>query len=207
MELKFFDTGLATGTLAAPTDMTGGEHNPSGTVNLSAVAQGDGPSDRDGKQIIMKSIHVQGVIQIPSQASTTSLDVMPTCYVAIVMDKQTNGGIVVSEQIFKQTQATSATAGSPFRNLLFSKRYWVVKSTQIEMGQPAAAGNGTNASIGGFQTPFNLHADLRNTVANFSAVEGTIANEVDSGLNLIAFCSTVGSAPVIIYGSRLRFVG
>ncbi len=123
------------------------------------------------------------------------------------MDTQTNGGIIVSEQVFTNKSGVSGTAASPFHNLLFSKRYRVLKSIQMQLTQVNGSFDGTNIEIEGSHTPFSMHVDLHNTVANFTSTEGTIANEMDNGINLIAFCSTTAQAPVIIYQARLRFIG
>jgi len=67
IETKFYDTSRSAAALAAPTDASGGEIDPTGTDALNTVPQGDSASSRDGMKISMKSIQIEGRIQFTKQ--------------------------------------------------------------------------------------------------------------------------------------------
>ena len=52
---------------------------------------------------------------------------------ALVLDMQTNGATISSENVYKNVSASGALAASPFRNLQFIKRFKVLKTKQIKL--------------------------------------------------------------------------
>ncbi len=207
IELKFYDTSLSAAALTAPTDSTGGEHNPSATIALNTVVQGDGESNRDGKNIVMKKLHIQGTIDVPGQINQTIQDTAPIVYIAVVLDKQSNGALFATENVFKNTGANAKLAGAPMRNLQFIKRFQILKSRRIQLPQAVAVYDGTNIEQGGFQVPFEMHIELGGITTDYSNTTETIANITNNSLNIAAFCTSTGYAPTLSYNARLRFVG
>ncbi len=207
IELKFYDTFLASGVLAENTDASAGEHNPSATISLNTVTQGDGESQRDGRNSIVKSLHIKGIINIPVQVNATALDLAPTIFVAIVHDKQTNGALLNSEDVYINPGGTNILGTSLQRNLQFIKRFRVLKTLTLNPEQQQPVWDGTNIEITGSQTPFEIHIPNMNIKTNYSGTTETIANIVDNGLNLIAWTTSTNYAPTISYNSRVRFVG
>ena len=100
IEHKFYDTSLVAAALTAPGDASGGEHNPSATICLNSVVQGNGESQRDGRNIVQKSLFIEGCIEVPAQINQTLLDTACNVMIAIVWDKQTNGALLSSESVF-----------------------------------------------------------------------------------------------------------
>ncbi len=206
VELKFYDNKLVDSALTAPTDASGGEQDPSATVMLNTVVQGDGESNRDGRQIMMKSISLNGVIEVPVQVNQTAGDVACVVFLALVMDKQTNGATINSEDVYTNKGANAAVAASPYRNLQQSQRFRVLRTLQITLPQPRLVWDGTNVEQSGFTIPWRMDAPL-NISTLFKGTTETVANIVDNSLHLIGYCSDTGLAPQISYNSRLRFVG
>ncbi len=207
IELKFYDTSLIAAALTAPTDASGGEHNPSATISLNTVVQGDGESNRDGRQISMRKISIQGTIRVPAQINVTASDEGSLIYIALVHDSQTNAALLNSEDVFKNPGANSATAANPFRNLQFTKRFRVLAHRTIVMQNPSQVWDGTNIEVNGLVRKFSMHVDLKGMVTNYSNTTETIANITDNGLNIVAYASNTQLAPVLNYNARLRFVG
>ncbi len=207
IELKFYDTSLSASALTAPGDATGGEHDPSATVLLNTVVQGTGEEQRDGKQIVMKSVGIRGHINVPVQANQTATDVAPVVLVALVLDTQTNGATIASENVFKNKSASGSQATNVFRNLQFSKRFRVLKRVLLTLEQPTIVWDGTNLEQGGYNTPFEIFANLKDQLVNYSSTTETVANITDNSLHVIAYCNSNSSAPTISYNARLRFVG
>ncbi len=207
IELKFYDQKLIAAALAGPADATAGEHDPSATLMLNTVTQGDGESQRDGRRLRMKSITVHGVFNTPAQTNSTTVDVAPLCFVALVLDTQANGAILASENVFTNPGANGVTAAQPFINLQFKERFKILKTYSVQFPQAEATFDGTNLEIGGMHKPWVLHKNLNNMPMTFSGTTETITNITDNALHIVAWCNNTTAAPTISYHSRLRFTG
>ncbi len=209
IEYKFYDKSLVASALTAPTGATGGEHDPSGTVMLNTVVQGDGESNRDGRQIRMCSIQIKGTISCGNQATQSAADPATTVVIYLVLDTQTNGAQMNSEDCFTNPSASAALAAFPHRNLKFAKRFRVLARELIVLQNPAIANDAAatgNIVQQGLVRPFNIYKKLDTTV-NYSDTIENVSAITDNSLHVIAFCTNTGLAPFINYNSRLRFVG
>jgi len=204
IELKFADSALVGSALTAPTNAAGGEQDPATLLALNAIAQGDGESQRDGKQICVKSCYVVGNVLIPPLANQTAGSTVPTIFIALVLDKQSNGAQLNSEDVFVNPGANATVAASPLRNLEYTSRFQVLDSVLIEPHMLAASYDGTNIETFGLVCPFKLshNGDI---ITNFSDTTAVIANIVDTSLHIVAFSTATG--PSLSYNSRVRFVG
>lgn len=207
LELKFYDQYLVDHTIAASTDASGGEANPSATVALSTIAQGDGESNRDGRNCVLKSVFVEGTISVDPQVDQTVQHTAPVVFLALVWDKQTNGALLNSEDVFTNPSGSAKTMSKPLRNLKYTKRFQVLKTKTITLRQNISTYDGTNLETGGFHTPFKLAASLPDIKCNYSSTSADIANSVDNSLHIIAFTTENSMVPKLNYVSRVRFVG
>ncbi len=205
IEKKFYDTSLSAAALLAST--AGGEHNPSATIALNTVVQGDGESNRDGRQIAMDSITIHGIVHVASAINQTVVDASTYAYIALVQDQQTNGAILTSEEVFENPSAVAGLSPMSFRNLQFIQRFKVLVWKRINLQQQQVSYDGTNLEKGGFVKPFTLHANLHGIKVNYTASTETIANIADNSLNIVAFVGAVATTPLLSYNSRLRFYG
>lgn len=206
-ELKFFDAEKGTPVaLTAPGGMIGGEHPPD-TANqtLNTVVQDDTATGRDGRQICMKNITVKGIIVSAAQTGQTAADLVPKILVALVLDTQTNGAVLSSEDVFTNPSGVGSLACSPFRNLAFAKRFQVLDQAVFSLDDPEISFDGTTIVQHGQHKAFTLYANLNNMITNYSLVTGVVAAITDNSLQIVAFCSNVSLNPTIIYNSRLRF--
>lgn len=207
-ELKFYDTSLVTVSVTAPTGAAGAEHNPSATISLNTVVQGDGESNRDGRQIQMTSIGVRGHIRTPVETNQTVTDETLMVMVALVLDTQTNGALLNSEDVFINPSADALLAAQPWHNLQFSKRFRVLKTQTIVFERsPELTFDGTNMEQGAMLQRFEMFVDLKGMVTTYSAATEDIANIVDNGLNIVAFANSTALGPKLSYQARLRFMG
>lgn len=210
-ELKFKDMGQDATVLAtsAGAVMSGLEIPPDGGFGcLNAILQEDGPQDRDGRKVAMKSIYVTGNIRTPNVINSAVALESTIVFIALVLDKQTNAAALNSEDVFVNPSADPKGCASPFRNLEFSTRFRVLAQTQITMPQLTMFGEGTNddAGISGCHIPFKLFAKLDITTL-YKAAPATIASIVDNSIHLIACVANTETNPTITFSSRLRFVG
>ncbi len=206
IERKFYDTHLSLAALTAPTDSAGGEHNPSATICLNSIVQGDGEEQRDGRKATIQSCYVNGIIACSPQINQTALDAALKVYVALVLDTQTNGALLNSEDVFKNESADALLASSPMRNMQFTQRFRILDTAVMDIPFPQAAYDGTNLEQAGSVTSFRLSSNMTfNTL--YSGTTESIANITDNSLSIIAFSSDVGLVPSIAYNARVRFVG
>lgn len=206
-ELKFYDQSLEAGALTAPTNATGGEHDPSSTVMIMSVGQGDGETNRDGRSIVMMSIGLKGMVRIPRAIDQTVLKDTCIVFIALVLDTQTNATQINSEDVYLNKSADANLATMPFRNLENSRRFTVLKTRTLSIGHPQVSWDGTNIEQAGMTRRWDMFVNLNKMKVNFKGTTQTIANITDNSLHVIAWCSNVDLAPVLYYNSRLRFVG
>lgn len=210
IEHKYFDCAKGLTIIASPTDSSGGEINPSTgcTGCLSAPAQGDGPQNREGNKIVIDSCLVQGTIRVDVQANQTGADAVPIVYVALVLDTQTNGVEINSEDVFSNPLGSTRTAAQPFRNMSYTSRFRVLKTWKRQITMPSLTYDGTNIEQSGFNVPFTLSwkgkIPVTFTVASTTA---DVANVTNNSLQMIAFTNDSSLNPQIAYNSRIRFYG
>lgn len=209
IEKKFLDVYASSVAIPAPTDCAGGEMQPEGgcTNCLSVPAQGDGEQQRDGKQITMKSIFVTGCVSHTPAANQNDALTGPIVFVALVMDTQTNGATIVSENVFTNPNDTAVVNAFPLRNLENSARYRVLAHKTLRCEPVAVMTDGANTSS---QMPAPVSFQLSfvgDVKMNFSSTTADVANAKDNSLHLIAFSNTANFSSFLSYNSRMRFVG
>jgi len=206
IEKKFYDTSLGATTVTAPTDAAGGEYDPSATSMISTPPVGDTESSRDGKRIILKNVQIKGVIQRQPTEDAVNPQGQQQVFVALVLDTQSNGAQMNSEDCFKNLNAAAATAASPLRNLLFGKRFRILKSETFNLDVITSAEADNLHSAAGVVRCIDWFINLKDLPVNFnSGTTASIANVIDNSLHVIAY-STDGTAQ-IAYNARVRFVG
>lgn len=207
LENKFYDTGISSPTnISANANLTGGEIDPS-TVNcISAPAQGDGESDRDGRQICITSINVKGVVKVAAQAGQTSADDGTIVFVALVLDKQSNGAQLSSEQVFSNPSNSANLAGQPMLNLQYQQRFKVIASKTFSPQDINMAYNGTSVAQAGLLLPFTFYKKVK-TVTNFTGTTAGVSNVADHSYHIVAFTNSSTLGPQLLYNSRIRFMG
>jgi len=207
IELKYVDYALVNSALTAPTDATAGEFDPAVALALNAIAQGDGEQQRDGKQVQIKSCYVNGVVDLPPLVNQTTAKNIPTVFIALVLDKQTNAAQAQSELVFTNPGASAITAATPLRNMQYTSRFEVLDSCLLSFQQPQVSYDGTNLEQAGSRTPFKLSWSGE-MMTQYVGTGATVASIQDNSLHIVAFAGPdLTAAPVISYNSRVRFVG
>lgn len=210
-ELKFLDTELdSTNTIPAST--TGAEFPPTSgcTGCISSPAQGDGPSQRDGKKIILKEVFINGEVHRPAGTGLTSAPVDLSGFVALVLDTQTNAAQLSSENVYNATTSHASTA---LRNLEYSKRFKVLALERFRLPSPNTVQTAAGTAASPEQHyPFQMYKKLNLPVTFNSGTTADIANVVDNSLQLIAVCDNAGGAASgnfsrLLYKTRVRYVG
>lgn len=210
IEKKFYDTSLSQQAFVAPVDATGAELDPSATSMISTPAQGDGEQNRDGKRINILSVIIDGHVRTAAAEAQVNPPQKTKVMVALVLDTQSNGAQMNSEDCFKNTSAGTDTAVTPVRNLLFGARFRVLKEAIFDVTPQSLTQQAANdySWTGGGQTFKWFIKFPKGLVVNFkSGTDANIANVLDNSLHIIGFTNNTTAGPIISYNARIRFVG
>lgn len=207
VEKKFYDTSAAV-NLVAPTDCSGGECDPT-TVNcISAPAQDDTGSGRDGRKIVGKYLNIKGSVRFSTLTNQTLSVDAARLYVAVVLDTQTNGAQLNSEDVFTNPRAATTTADAPLRNMNYAERFKILKAETFKLQDPNFSWDGTNLEINGMCEQFDWYIPLKNLKIAFNATTAAgVASVLDNSIHIIAFSTTTSPQCALVYNSRFRFVG
>lgn len=197
IENKFYDT------FTNYTSVSGAEAwtllNPSAGC-ISAPAQGDGPSNRDGKKMWITSVHIKGCWRLPSSVNQTTCAPYPTCRVIVYLDNQTNGATPTIADILESTNVITS-----FRNLEYTSRFTILKD-QVQVLQNPCVFDGTNIEYGGCVRPFKMNKKFsRPLEVNMTGSTAGVASVVDKSIGVL-ICSTDDGAD-FKYEARIRFKG
>lgn len=207
IETKFYDTSLVTHTVVAATSLAGCEADPT-TINcLNGPTQGDGESNREGRKLSMVSIHVKGQIELPLQQNQSAADTAGVVFIALVLDKQSNGAQLSAENVFVNPTANTIGSVTPFLNLEYRDRFQVLATAQVRMPLVNMVYDGTNVEQQGCHIPFDLYKSLGGLQTTFTGNTEGVSSISDNSLHVIACMDNSSLAPTITYNSRLRFRG
>lgn len=222
IEKKFLDTTVKETAIAAAAALTGGEYDPSATSGsgggsggcigcLSVPSEGDSEQQRDGKKYVIDSLILKGAVDLVGNASNAVFPDPLSVFVAVVLDTQTNGAQMSSEDCFKNLAAAAPLNTCVTKNLLSGNRFRILKSqvyTLTPTGIAAAGSVAYNSTTRYFDwyIPFKggLQVRLKDGDAN-SGKNADVANCVDNSLHVIAFATAAGAT--IAYNARIRFQG
>lgn len=207
IEKKFYDTSQSV-ALAAPTDCSGGEVDPT-TINcLSAPPIGDDEKSRDGRKIVAKYLQIKGEVVQPALANQVAGTASLRVFVACVLDTQTNGAQMNSEDCFTNPNATAGRAADPLRKLEYAERFKILKSEVFVLEPAWAAWDGTNIEVAGTSKAFDWYIPLKNLKITFNGgTTAVIGSVMDNSIHMIAFATSATNGPTINYNARMRFVG
>lgn len=187
----------------------GGEADPATVNSISAIAAGDGESNRDGRKCTLTSVHIRGDIRfIPASSVSTAQRPSVAC-VVLVLDTQTNGSQLNAEDVMFEPNDDALQAHA-FTNLQYSKRFkilhrQVVKLETIAASSPALAPSGTGYPMGNI-TNFEINKKLDIPVI-FNGTTASVSSITDNSLHVIAVTSSEEADTQLQYVSRVRFVG
>lgn len=217
IEKKFLDTARTQVAVAGAVALTGGVYDPSATSGsgggtggcvgcLSCPAQGDTEQSRDGKRIVIDSLIIKGNLNYNASASQAVSEAQRVFF-AVVLDTQTNGAQLTSDQVFKNLTADASTVCQPLKNLLFGGRFRILKSQTFDLTPVGTFGAGTGAHYG-TQRDFDWYIPFKGGLPiNMNAgTTADVANVIDNSIHVIAFAN-VGAAVELAYNARIRFQG
>lgn len=185
-ELKFVDTNFSISV-----DSTGAVE----ASNWLQVVQGDGQSNREGRRIVLKSLHVRAEVSLtPALANNSS-----TAHFYIVLDRQCNGAACTAADVFTSTDFRSC-----FRNMANINRFKILHHW-IHTFTPAAS---VGTTWGNVSTAWEHYMKLKDLVVDYDANAGAITDLTSN--NILLLCGTDGNSDDLITTNgyaRITFVG
>lgn len=205
MEKKFLDLEVA--TVAVPSGTWVGAENDPSIDCLNAMTVGTGESQRDGRKITMKTLHVRGFIEATKGATDTTVQDPIDFAIYLVLDTQTNSAQLNAEDVMQNTVGRSVDA---HRNLQFGSRFRILRSYRGSIGPAVNANNAgaTTVSTSFYKKPFNWNVVLPKEYATVEYKGSTpaIADITTNSLHIIACKETTGEPVTLTYTSRLRYL-
>jgi len=205
IERKFYDTFLQNSNINAPSDASAMEKDPATYLCISAPGQGDGESNRDGRQITVDSCYVTGAVNWKPASDQADLPAGAVVAVWLVMDMQTNGAQLNSEDVFENPGADTDLAPFVFRDMQYINRFKVLDKALIEFPPiPGGTDAANTNSTAGCQRAFKLSYQ-KPFIVNFIGTSAGVANVADTSIHVLAAATETGTE--IVYNSRMRFRG
>lgn len=155
-EVKGVDVALSVNPVLYTTNTSGN------FILINPVQQGDGPQNRDGREIVLKNLRLKLSLVGKHYVEAVTGDVYGgSCRVVVVWDRSPNGVLPNFDYVFgqvSQSGVNSATWATPL-NYIYMSRFKVLRDMQVDFHPP-----GGNAMLPG--------------VAN-TGTQGRIYNEIN----------------------------
>lgn len=184
-ELKYSDVAAA----AYAVDTVGS------VTLLNGVAVGDDATNRDGRQIFNRSVHVQGILN-PVDANTNN----HFARIMVVWDSQPNSGTIASI-----TDILAAQTSISNTNLNNRERFTILRDWKTAMGAVDSTATQTYAAAPTV-AKVDMFINLKGVTTTYSGTTGVIGSIATGALLLVTLGSTgVGFGSAAFLSSRLRF--
>lgn len=155
LETKFIDSSISMSTLTPqtlPTLCLIDTASASGVNHMTPVAQGSGESERVGRNIFLKSIHMKMLVQQGTGSSISTATNVSTYFVTIfiVQDLQCNSTSPAASAIWVNPANSQYTGGIPMLNLEYKDRFKIRATRRVKVEfQVASAGTSSTLYIPG----------------------------------------------------------
>lgn len=176
------------------------------TSDVCLVAQGNGPGERIGHRIYVKSLQVKVNVSLTTNATSIAADLAPRYKIMVVLNKQANGAISVGNEVYDW----GAFGQKAYRNLNYTEKYKVLKFWDMIIDgtknvNPPAPGDTVTRHIIDHRLVFKNPIKIE-----FSGATGAIAERVGQNIEVWAVRSTtqtgVGRSIMSINcSSRIRY--
>ncbi len=199
-ELKFSDTetndDAFAGSWATMQDAT--------MLCVSAVAQGDGESNRDGRMYTIESLHLKGQIKLPVSESAAAPPSPFLARVVVVWDKRTNGVALTPTDVMDAGQTDDLLS---FRNLQQTTRFRVLWDKTFVVRPPVMNEGAINLfARGGVTIPFKKSFNFKTPiVVHCSGTTAVVGSIVDNSISVIGIAEK--TAATLSFQARTRFRG
>ena len=211
LELKFADFAIDALPVSTAAGLTGGELAPTIAGCFNAVPRGDGPNQRLGRFFRMRSLQFSLLVR---HGPINSLSGIPpsdaVVFIAVVLDKQTNGAQLSSEDVYINPNGGVLTNGCPLRNLEHTDRFRVLATRTCKLNVSGNLGYAYDTvaadilhNLGAIEKKVTINLRLKNKKVLMTDTTGVIANIQDNSVHLIAFTNVTNVT--ISANARMRF--
>ncbi len=178
--------------------------NPATVDCISAVAQGDGESQRDGRVYHINSLHLRGLVKIPTAESAGAPQADDLVRVCVIWDTQTNQTEVVATEVMDGGQTDDVLA---FRNLAFSHRFRVLFDKTIHI-KPFILNEGAANLFANQRTlvPWKFDINFRKPIKVVCSGTGAVVTDMTDNSMAVIACAQ-STAYTLSYQVRVRFSG
>lgn len=185
-------------------------------VPFNGIAQGDGASQRDGRQVTLKSLQIRGHFLRTSLTSSDVFTVFEAAQIVrfvVILDRQNNATATppIWSQVFDTTTVAAIDSQNwqTYRLLSNSKRYKVLVDKVYTLEDKVGLQNiGATQYVRGSATKtFNIYRKIP-IVVNYTGTGETGASISDNAIWGLAMTNIAGSASFTgDYVCRMRFCG
>lgn len=203
LESKFVDYNFE--QLDVSDDWNDAASDPATALTLTACAQGDGESNRNGRKCTFTSIEVHAKLRLaPLRAQTQSPSSNRNIRVVMYQDTQTNqaqqGGGVNVFDVSASSQILS------FRNLKHNKRFKILYDKTHRLEYSSGAGISASSDWVGDHKDIVIKKKLNMPVL-FQSTTAVIGSITDNSIHMLAITDAPGNQVAFAYTSRARFTG
>lgn len=175
--------------------------------SLTGAAQGDGPSNRDGKNVRNNGIYLREHINIPQQEAAADPFISPYVRIVLVRDKQTNAAAMAGNNVFSTAAAPDIQG---LRSLEYIQRFDVLYDKTFKCNIQTLSSPALNSfNMATFKVPFSINLPNVKDMTTYlaSSTTGDIAGITDNSYHLLAIADDISTNPTLTYFVRGRFYG
>lgn len=213
VKTKYFDTAGVALTVPESAAWTGCELDPNTASGGAAVAYGaigvpavgNGENARIGDEITVKQIDINGYVVLDPDTGTLSSPAK--IFLALVLDTQTNGAQLNSEDVYTNPSASGTLPGNPFRDMQYTKRFKVLRTFECvlkpnEVGVLAGPAYYASNDMQSFR--WTVPVEI---VQQMFDVGSTVASISTNSFHVVGCSSGVTNGEVFLYyNARIRFI-
>lgn len=205
-EMKYFDQSR-TVALAAGTDWTDSELDPTTVNTLFCPQSGPAIDQRIGQKVFVRKIALKGTVVWVPQTNQTDADTEPHIRFALVQDTQTNSTQMQGEDVFTSHAANAYTVMGAFQNINNFGRFKVLKEKISRCPTLSTCWDGTNIEQNGCTVPFKITYNFKKPICvKFNSTNGgTVADIVDNSFHLIGRVSSTDVTASLYYNVRTYY--
>lgn len=181
--------------------------DPATVLSYAGVPKGQGPSTRQGRQILVRSLHFRGHLKYLTKDDNTATGDPISVRLVVVQDTQTNGASYTPSDLFLN-EAVGPISPFSYRNLCFSNRFKILATRRFELVPKGITGaiDGINYAYCGDSVYFEIDLDM-NTIVHHTGTSANITDIQDHSYHL--YCDSTNSSTVnlrINLQSRCRYL-
>jgi hypothetical protein len=214
IESKYLDCGFSDVAISTSTDGSGGEMQPSFPANincLSCPAQGNGETQREGRNYTITAAYINGQITVTPATAQASVQQWCGYWAVLVLDKQANGATISSRNVYDTGTLGLQTAGflpQPLRNLQHSNRFAILKTQFIPSGAAYAANDAATTNNNCLMNCPIVSLSWKGRIkVHCDGTDASVASVTDNALHLLMYAGGGEGAPKFHGKSRVRFLG